>query len=105
MKPVVISGKIGSGKSTVCKLFEDHGYMAINSDAMAKDLIRTNEVIEKSLIESFGADLNNLGTRKILQDMATSDITGDAIKASLTAGQNDVNLTAKGLVPKALSGY
>ena len=56
-------------------------------------------------IESFGADLNNLGTRKILQDMATSDITGDAIKASLTAGQNDVNLTAKGLVPKALSGY
>jgi len=56
-------------------------------------------------IESFGADLNNLGTRKILQDMATADITGDAIKASLTAGQNDVNLTAKGLIPKALSGY
>lgn len=56
-------------------------------------------------IESFGADLNNLGTRQILQDMATADITGDAIKASLTAGQNDVNLSAKGLIPKALSGY
>jgi hypothetical protein len=37
--------------------------------------------------------------------MATADITGDAIKASLTAGQNDVNLSAKGLIPKALSGY
>ena len=56
-------------------------------------------------IESFGADLNNLGTRKILQDMATSDITGDAIKASLIAGQNQADLTAKGLIPKALSGY
>jgi hypothetical protein len=56
-------------------------------------------------IESFGADLTNLGTRQILQDMATADITGDAIKASLTAGQNDVNLSAKGLIPKALSGY
>ena len=59
MKPIVISGKIGSGKSTVCKLFEDHGYMAINSDMMAKDLIRTNEVIKKSLIESFGVDITH----------------------------------------------
>lgn len=56
-------------------------------------------------IESFGADLNNLGTREILEDMATSDITGDAIKASLAAGKNDASLTAKGLIPKALSGY
>ena len=56
-------------------------------------------------IESFGADINNLGTREILDDMATSDTTGDAIKASLTAGKNDASLTAKGLIPKALSGY
>ena len=59
MKPIVISGKIGSGKSTVCKLFEDHGYMMVNSDMMAKDLIRTNEVIKKSLIESFGVDITH----------------------------------------------
>ena len=59
MKPIVISGKIGSGKSTVCKLFEDHGYMTVNSDMMAKDLIRTNEVIKKSLIESFGVDITH----------------------------------------------
>ena len=59
MKPIVISGKIGSGKSTVCKLFEDHGYMTVNSDMMAKDLIRTKEVIKKSLIESFGVDITH----------------------------------------------
>ena len=57
MKPIVISGKIGSGKSTVCKLFEGHGYIGISSDTMAKDLIRTNKVIKKKLFESFGADI------------------------------------------------
>ena len=50
MKPIVISGKIGSGKSTVCKLFEGHGYIGISSDTMAKDLIRTNKVIKKKII-------------------------------------------------------
>ena len=76
MKPVVISGKIGSGKSTVCKLFKDHGYMAINSDTMAKDLIRTNEVIKKSLIESFGADVihkNDISFKKLRSILCSSE--------------------------------
>ena len=57
MKPIVISGKIGSGKSTISKLFEDHGYEVINSDVMAKDLIGTNSEIRDSLIKSFGDDI------------------------------------------------
>jgi dephospho-CoA kinase len=57
MKPIVISGKIGSGKSTISKLFEDHGYEVINSDMMAKDLIGTNSEIRDSLIKSFGDDI------------------------------------------------
>ena len=76
MKPIVISGKIGSGKSTVCKLFEDHGYMAVNSDMMAKDLIRTNEVIKKSLIESFGADImhkDDISLKKLRSILCSSE--------------------------------
>ena len=76
MKPIVISGKIGSGKSTVCKLFEDHGYMAVNSDMMAKDLIRTKEVIKKSLIESFGADIihkDDLSLKKLRSILCSSE--------------------------------
>jgi len=76
MKPIVISGKIGSGKSTVCKLFEDHGYMAISSDMMAKNLIRTNEVIKKSLIELFGADIihkDDISLKKLRSILCSSE--------------------------------
>jgi dephospho-CoA kinase len=76
MKPIVISGKIGSGKSTICKLFEDHGYMSISSDMMAKDLIRTNEVIKKSLIESFGADImhkDDISLKKLRSILCSSE--------------------------------
>ena len=76
MKPIVISGKIGSGKSTVCKLFQDHGYMAISSDMMAKNLIRTNEVIKKSLIELFGADIihkDDISLKKLRSILCSSE--------------------------------
>ena len=76
MKPIVISGKIGSGKSTICKLFEDHGYMSISSDMMAKDLIRTNEVIKKSLIELFGADIihkDDISLKKLRSILCSSE--------------------------------
>lgn len=76
MKPIVISGKIGSGKSTVCKLFEDNGYMVINSDMMAKDLIRANEVIKKSLIESFGTDIthkDDISLKKLRSILCSSE--------------------------------
>jgi len=53
MKPIIISGKIGSGKSTVCKLFEKKGYIIINSDSVAKKLITQNPKIQKSLIDVF----------------------------------------------------
>ena len=76
MKPIVISGKIGSGKSTVCKLFEDHGYIVISSDMMAKKLIRTNETIKKKLIESFGADIihkDDISLKKLRSILCSSE--------------------------------
>jgi hypothetical protein len=54
-------------------------------------------------IESFGKDVDNLGLRDIMLDLIESNITGEAIKASLFAGQNQANLNAKGLIPKALT--
>ena len=76
MKPIVISGKIGSGKSTICKLFEDHGHMTISSDMMAKDLIRTNKAIKESLIESFGADImhkDDISLKKLRSILCSSE--------------------------------
>ena len=54
MRPIVITGKIGSGKSTLCKLFEKYNYFIINSDVYAKDLIREKKIIRESLIKHYG---------------------------------------------------
>jgi hypothetical protein len=53
-------------------------------------------------LESLGADTKQLGTRDIMLALIESNITGDAIKASLKTGQNNVQLRAKGLISKAL---
>ena len=57
MKPIIISGKIGSGKSTVCKLFERKKYFVINADLIAKDLIQNNKKVQQKLIEVFGENI------------------------------------------------
>lgn len=84
MKPIVISGKIGSGKSTVCKLFEDHSYITISSDLMAKDLIRSNKTIRESLIKSFGADIiykNKISSNKLRSILCSSKENKEIIDA------------------------
>ena len=75
MKPIIISGKIGSGKSTVCKLFEKKGYVIINSDSIAKRLITQNPKIQKSLIDIFNdlvLDNNTLSLKKIRSLLCSS---------------------------------
>ena len=74
MKPIIISGKIGSGKSTVCKLFEKKGYIIINSDSIAKRLITENPNIQKSLIDKFNGLIleNNILSLKKLRTLLCS---------------------------------
>ena len=55
-------------------------------------------------LESFGVDLNDLGTRDILLGMVESNITGDAIKSSVYSGQNQTALTTAGIIPNAMQG-
>lgn len=56
VKIVGITGGIGSGKSTVSKFIEEHGYKVINSDKKAKKLYLENAELKKSLIKEFGPD-------------------------------------------------
>ena len=75
MKPIIISGKIGSGKSTVCKLFENKSYKVINSDSIAKKLITQNPKIQKSLIENFNGlilENNTLSLNKLRSLLCSS---------------------------------
>jgi hypothetical protein len=55
-------------------------------------------------LESFGVDAKDLGTRDILLGMVEENLTGDAIKSSLIAGQNQTLLNSAGIIPQALQG-
>ena len=59
MKLIGITGGIGSGKSTIAKVFESMGYPVYNSDTRAKYLINNNTELIKSIKNSFGNDIYN----------------------------------------------
>lgn len=56
MKKVGITGGIGSGKTTVCRVFETLGIPVYYADERAKSLMNTNEDLRKEIIAIFGKD-------------------------------------------------
>lgn len=54
MRIVGLTGGIGSGKSTVAKMFEKLGVPVYYSDDEAKNLMNTSDHIRKGLIDVFG---------------------------------------------------
>jgi len=55
MLKIGITGGIGSGKSTVCRVFSAFGIPVFEADQIAKDLMNTNEEIYEKLVNLFGA--------------------------------------------------
>lgn len=51
-----ITGGIGSGKSTVCQVFETLGIPVFYADAAAKYLMQKDENLKQQILELFGAD-------------------------------------------------
>lgn len=56
MYKVGITGGIGSGKSTVCRMLVERGIALYDADSRAKELMSTSEALRKALIENFGAE-------------------------------------------------
>ena len=54
MKKIGITGGIGSGKTTVCKIFEILGIPIYYADERAKELIVHNPDIKSNIIKTFG---------------------------------------------------
>lgn len=55
MKVIGVTGGIGSGKTTVCKIFEVLGMPVYYADLRAKELMETDEGLRNKLINVFGA--------------------------------------------------
>ena len=57
MLKIGLTGGIGSGKSSVGKLFKKWGAYIFNADAVAKDILQTNESAQNEIISEFGTDV------------------------------------------------
>ena len=62
MQLIIISGKIGSGKSTLSKCFQKKGYYYISSDILAKHIIKNN----RDLIDTLNKKFNVLENEKTI---------------------------------------
>ncbi|MCF0140674.1 MAG: dephospho-CoA kinase [Mogibacterium sp.] len=56
MKNIVITGGIGSGKSSVCKYLEDHGFRVVYADKMARELTSSGGKAIPYIIDNFGVE-------------------------------------------------
>ncbi|NNC69391.1 MAG: dephospho-CoA kinase [Flavobacteriaceae bacterium] len=75
MKIVGLTGGIGSGKTTVAKLFLDLGVPVYVADEHAKRLMHTSSSIRRKLVEEFGAKayLNGKLNRSYLAEVVFND--------------------------------
>ena len=59
MLKVGLTGGIGSGKTTVAKIFQMLGIPVFDADSNAKQIMNTNKIIKKELIAAFGKSIFN----------------------------------------------
>lgn len=59
MYKVGITGGIGSGKSTVCRMLAERGVALYDADSRAKALMSTSEALRRALVDNFGAETFN----------------------------------------------
>ncbi len=76
MLKIGITGGIGSGKSTVCKVFSYLGIPVFEADKIAKELMNTDQQIFEQLTHLFGTDVylpNHTINRKYLAGIVFND--------------------------------
>ncbi|MFN5705252.1 MAG: dephospho-CoA kinase [bacterium] len=53
---VGITGGIGTGKSTVCKIFASMGIPVLDADSLAKNIAEIDQHVKQQILEVFGAE-------------------------------------------------
>ena len=77
MKVVGLTGGIGSGKSTIAKMFEDLGVAVYIADIEAKKLMNEDPTVKKEITDLFGEEayLNNTLNRPFIANIVFNDST------------------------------
>lgn len=67
---IAVTGRSGSGKSTVCKLFVQQGYTVIDADRVAQEITDTSMECLRDLAGHFGEDILKDGRQLDRQKLA-----------------------------------
>lgn len=59
MKIIGLTGKTGSGKSTVSQILSEKGYGIVDADAVARKVVEVGSPLLKILAENFGSEVIN----------------------------------------------
>ncbi|HDR52924.1 MAG TPA: dephospho-CoA kinase [Mariniphaga anaerophila] len=72
-----ITGGIGSGKSTVCRIFQMLGVPVFEADVTAKQLYESSEELRSGLIRLFGSDIYKADGKPDRKKLASIIFTND----------------------------
>ncbi len=71
-----LTGQSGAGKTTVCRVFEENGFVIINADKIARQVMEPAQPCLAEVVECFGKEvLNEDGNlnRQLLADIVFND--------------------------------
>ncbi len=74
---VAVTGGVGSGKSVVCRIFSECGFVFISCDELARQVVHSDSSAYQSIIEKFGKGViskNGILNRRKLREIITEDI-------------------------------
>ena len=74
-----LTGGIGSGKSTVSKMFLSMGIKVFDADIIAKNILESEEVKEE-IKEKLGKEFINLQTNKINRELLKKEVFNNPLK-------------------------
>lgn len=78
---IAVTGGIGSGKSSLCKLFINRGYAVFSSDAVAKEIMVLDEGVKKKIIKHFGKE--SYSDNKLNTEYLSKKVFSDPEKTAL----------------------
>lgn len=76
MIKIAVTGVIGSGKTTICKIFKEMGFDVIDADEISRSLTKKGSPVYEKIVKEFGKEIlqdNGEINRKILADIVFKD--------------------------------